>query len=116
MSIKKAFVYTEIQISNPFDQLPWREINSILKNQPGLVRKTWLSGFQNNSVGGFYEFDGIENARNFALNYFPEECKQIGATATIRIFNGDITEEASRDLKSPHYSAFSSTKDPACDK
>lgn len=104
MSIKKAFVYTEVQLSVPFDKAPWRELNPILKAQPGLVRKTWLSGFQNNSVGGFYEFDGIENAKNFALNYFPEECKQLGATATIRVFDGDVTEEASRYLKSPYYS------------
>jgi hypothetical protein len=100
---KKVFVYTEVQLSVPFEQAPWRELNPILKEQKGLIRKTWLSGYQNNSVGGIYEFDGIENAKEFAHNYFPSEAKKLGATFTIRIFDGDVTEEASRYLNSPHY-------------
>ena len=40
----KAFVYTEIQASVPFPQAPWKEINKALKQQPGILNKTWLSG------------------------------------------------------------------------
>jgi putative monooxygenase ydhR len=50
-------------------QLPWRELNPVLKAQPGLVNKTWLSGDKNNSVGGFYEFDSLENARQLSINH-----------------------------------------------
>jgi hypothetical protein len=103
MKTHKAFVYTEVQISVPFDQAPWRDLNPVLKSQPGLVNKTWLSGDRNNSVGGFYEFDSLEDARRFAYDYFPEEARRIGAAFTTRVFDGAITEEASRFLHSPHY-------------
>ncbi len=99
----KAFVYTEVQLSVPFDQAPWREMNPILKQQPGLINKTWLSGYQNNSVGGIYEFDSIENANKFAQDYFPTEAKQVGAAFTARVFDGSVTEEASRQMNSVHY-------------
>jgi hypothetical protein len=99
----KAFVYTEVQISVPFDQAPWRELNPVLKVQPGLINKTWLSGDKNNSLGGFYEFDSIENARRFAHDYFPEEARKIGAAFTTRVFDGNVVEKASRELSSPHY-------------
>ena len=32
---QKAFVYTEVQISIPFEQVPWRELDPLLKQQPG---------------------------------------------------------------------------------
>jgi hypothetical protein len=101
--MSKFFVYTEVQLSVPFDQAPWRELNPILKAQPGFQNKTWLSGVQNNSIGGLYEFDSLENAQAFAQDYFPTEAKKIGAAFTTRIFDGNITEEASRFLNSPYY-------------
>jgi len=96
----KAFVYTEVQLSVPFDSAPWRELNPVLQQQPGLVNKTWLSGYQNGSVGGFYEFDSLENANAFAQDYFPQEAKKIGAAFTTRVFDGAVTEEASRQMHS----------------
>ena len=101
--MKKAFVYTEVQLSVPFDEAPWRELNPVLKTQPGFVNKTWLSGVQNNSVGGFYEFDSVENAQRFANDYFPSECRRLGAAFTTRVFDGAVTEEASRQLGSPFH-------------
>ena len=101
--MSKAFVYTEVQISVPFAQAPWRELNPVLKKQPGLVNKTWLSGVGNNSVGGIYEFDSIENAQRFAQDYFPTEARKIGAAFTTRVFDGAVTEEASREMRSVHY-------------
>jgi hypothetical protein len=101
--MSKFFVYTEVQLSVPFDQVPWRDLNPVLKAQKGFQNKTWLSGVQNNSVGGFYEFDSLENAQAFAHDYFPTEAKKIGAAFTTRIFDGNVTEEASRFLNSPHY-------------
>lgn len=99
----KAFVYTEVQISVPFDAAPWRELNPVLRSQPGFVAKTWLSGATNGSVGGFYEFDSLENAQRFAQEYFPAEARKIGAAFTTRVFDGSVTEAASRELNSPHY-------------
>ena len=101
--MSKIFVCTEVQLSVPFDQAPWHEFTSALKAQPGFQSKTWLSGVQNNSIGGFYEFDSLENAQAFVYDYFPTEAKRLGAAFTTRIFDGNVTEEASRLLNSPYY-------------
>jgi hypothetical protein len=99
----KAFVYTELQMSVPFADAPWREINSQLLKQPGFRNKTWLTGVKNNSLGGFYEFDSIENAKKFVTGYFPAEARNFGVAQATRVFDGDIVEEASRFLNSMHF-------------
>ncbi|WP_205728639.1 hypothetical protein [Flavobacterium sp. J27] len=101
--IKKVFVYTELQFSIPFDQVPWKEINANLLTIDGLIRKTWLSGVGSNSVGGFYEFENLDKAQHFAWHIFPSEAKNFGVSFMTKIFNGDITTEASIEMKSPHY-------------
>ncbi|MCG8593070.1 MAG: YdhR family protein [Kiloniellales bacterium] len=98
-----AFVYTEVWVSVPFAQAPWREINPVLKQQPGLLSKTWLSGWPTNTLGGIYAFDTAENARAFALDYFPSETDKLRAAYTARLFDAAVVEEASRDLASPFY-------------
>ena len=99
----KAFVYTELQISVPFADAPWREINPVLLQQPGFRNKTWLAGVANHSLGGLYEFDSIENAKRFVTGYFPAEAKRHGVAQTTRVFDGDIVEEASQFLNSLHF-------------
>lgn len=99
----KAFVYTELQISVPFEDAPWREINPVLLRQPGFRNKTWLAGAKNNSLGGLYEFDSIENAKKFVTGYFPAEARKHGVAQTTRVFDGDAVEEASRFLNSMHF-------------
>lgn len=99
----KTFVYTELQISVPFADAPWREINSAIQAQPGFLNKTWLSGVANHSVGGFYEFDSIENAKRFVTGYFPAEARKFGVAQTTRVFDGSVVEEASRYLNSLHF-------------
>lgn len=101
--MSKAFVYTELQISVPFAQAPWREINPAILRQPGFRNKTWLSGVANNSLGGFYEFDSLESARAFVTGYFPGEARKLGVAQTTRIFDGAPVEEASRFLNSLHF-------------
>lgn len=99
----KAFVYTELQTSLPFGQVPWRELNPGIAAQPGFRNKTWLSGLAVQSVGGFYEFDSIENAKTFVTGYFPDEARKFGVAQTTRVFDGDGVEEASRYLNSVHF-------------
>ncbi len=99
----KAFIYTELQISLPFDQAPWRDLNPVILKQPGFQNKTWLSGVRNGSIGGFYEFDSIENAKKFVAEYFPGEARKFGVAQTTRVFDGDVVEEASRYLDSVHF-------------
>ena len=49
----KAFVYTEIAISVPFDQAPWKEVSDTIRQQPGFLNKTWLSGHSTIHWAGF---------------------------------------------------------------
>ena len=65
MSASKVFIYAEYQVSIPFNQIDWKSINIEMKKFPGLKSKTWLSGINTNTVGGFYEFDSVENAQNY---------------------------------------------------
>jgi len=98
-----AFLYTEVQLSLPFEQVPWRAMNPVLKAQPGLLAKTWLSGVHTRTPGGIYAFDSIQNARRFATAYFPTEAAGLGAAFTTRLFDAAPVAEASRDLASPFF-------------
>lgn len=79
-------------------------MNPTLKQQPGLLAKTWLSGIHTGTPGGFYAFDTIENASSFAINYFPTEAAGLGAAFYTRVFDAAVVEEASRAMNSPFYS------------
>lgn len=103
--MSKAFIYTELQIAIPFDQAPWRELNPVILQQPGFLNKTWLAGVGNQSVGGFYEFDSIENAKRFVTGYFPGEARKFGVAQTTRVFDASVVAEASRYLNSVHFGA-----------
>lgn len=103
--MSRAFVYTELQTSLPFDAVPWRTRNPVILSQPGFRNKTWLSGIRTGSVGGFYEFDSIETAKAFVTGHFPGEARKSGVAQTTRVFDGDVVEEASRALASVHFGA-----------
>lgn len=100
-----AFVYTELQISVPFADAPWQRISDAIRQQQGFVSKTWLSGVGNNSVGGLYSFDSIENAQAFVTGYFPNEAQSLGVAQTTRIFDAALVADASLDMASPHFGA-----------
>lgn len=101
----KAFVYTEVQISVPFEDAPWQQINDAIRQQPGFLNKTWLSGVKTNSLGGIYAFDSVENAQKFVTGYFPQEAGGFGAAHNTRVFDAGLTRDASLGLDSPHYGA-----------
>lgn len=102
--MSKVFLYGELQISvTPFTKEVWGPVNESLRGVTGLVRKTWTIGIGTNTVGGFYEFDSVENARTFAEGLYAQQAALMGASLTVRIFDGDLGEEASRAMNSPHY-------------
>jgi hypothetical protein len=99
----KAFVYTELQLSAPFEAIPWQKVNESIKQQAGFINKSWLSGVGNNSVGGFYAFDSIENAQKYVTDYFPVEAKALGVAQTTRVFDAAAGADASRAINSVYF-------------
>jgi hypothetical protein len=103
MSTAKVFLYAEIQVAIPFGDIDWRSINTAMLKEPGLKSKTWLSGINTNTIGGFYEFDSLENAKAYATGYLAAAAKQIGGSLSVKLFNGDVTADANRGMSSPFY-------------
>ena len=99
----KAYVYVEAQVTVPFEDYPWNKDNPDIKEQPGFICKTWLSGLDNNSIGGFYAFDSIENAKKYVTGFMFEKAKKLNIGITTRVFSSERVEEASREMNSPFY-------------
>ena len=98
-----AFLYTEMQISVPFEKAPWRDRNPVLKTVSGLIAKTWLSGIQTNTLGGIDAFDTVEQATEFAVEQLPKTAAALNAAFIARVFDTAGTEDASREMRSPFF-------------
>jgi len=103
--MSKLFLYAEYQVSIPFTEINWEPINVDMKKFPGLKSKTWLSGLNTHSVGGFYEFDSVENAQNYIDNLLIPFAKQVNGNLSVKLFDGDVTKEASLGMDSPFYNS-----------
>jgi hypothetical protein len=101
----RVFLYAEFQVSAPFTEAVWGEANPAMHTVPGLRSKTWLSGINTHSVGGFYEFDSVANARAYAEGMLAGFAKAAGASLTVKLFDGDVVAEASRGMASPFFPA-----------
>ena len=101
----KVFLYAEYQVSIPFDQIDWRPINVDMKQFSGLKSKTWLSGINNQTVGGFYEFDSVANAHNYIDGLLLPFAEKVNSNFSLKLFDGEITREANIGMNSPYYSA-----------
>jgi hypothetical protein len=112
-AMSKIFLYAEIQVSIPFSNIDWKNINVAMKKNSGLRSKTWLSGVNNNTIGGFYEFDSLENAKAYAVGYLAQAAQQIGGSLTVRLYDGDATADASRGMSSPFYETAAPAKEKA---
>lgn len=99
----KAFVYVEAQVSVPFGEYDWKHDNEGIKKQAGFISKTWLSGTDNDSIGGFYAFDSIENAKKYVTGFMAEKAKLLNIGITTRVFSADRVEEASGKMSSPFF-------------
>jgi hypothetical protein len=98
-----AFVFTEVRTNVASEESAWRETNPELKAQPGLLGKTWLNSHDGKSLGGFYAFDTVENAREFAVNVFPGQASQRSAGFSSRVFDANKLSEASQLSNSPFF-------------
>ena len=99
----RVFLYAEFQASAPFTEAVWGAANPAMQTVPGLRSKTWLSGINTRSVGGFYEFDSVANARAYAEGMLAGFAKAADASLTVKLFDGDVVAEASRGMSSPFY-------------
>ncbi len=100
-----AFVYTEVQVSVPFAEFPWRQRNPVIRQSTGFLAKTWLSGVKSRSVGGIYAFDTVEHAKRFAIDAFASNAGKSGVAFYTRVFDAAVTEAANRESRSPFYVA-----------
>ena len=74
-----------------------------MRTVPGLRSKTWLSGINTHSVGGFYEFDSVQHARDYAEGMLADFAKGADASLTVKLFDGNVVAEASEDMRSPYF-------------
>jgi hypothetical protein len=63
---KRVFLYVEFEAQAAVGETAWRAANAPMNTVSGLRNRTLLSGFDVDMVGGFYEFDTVENARAYA--------------------------------------------------
>jgi hypothetical protein len=101
--MSKVFLYAEIQVAIPFTKIDWPTINVEMKREKGLKSKTWLAGVNAQTVGGFYEFDSVENAKAYATGYLAAAAEMLGGTLSVKLFDGDVVEEANCGMNSPYY-------------
>lgn len=101
----RIFLYAEFQASIPFNAFDWQQTNQTMLSIPGLKSKTWLSGINTLSVGGFYEFDSVNNARAYAEGVLASFAKAANASLSVKLFDGDIVAEASKEMNSPYFPA-----------
>ncbi|WP_020683995.1 YdhR family protein [Marinobacterium rhizophilum] len=101
----RVFLYAEFQISASFTEDLWQDVNTAMHTVLGLRNKTWLSGINSHSVGGFYEFDSIQNARAYAEGMLSDLAKTVNASLSVKLFDGDVVAEASRGMNSPYFAA-----------
>lgn len=99
----RVFLYAEFQVSVPFSDSVWRVANPAMHSVPGLRSKTWLSGINTHSIGGFYEFDSVQNARVYAEGMLTDFAKAADASLTVKLFDGDVVAEASKGMASPYF-------------
>lgn len=99
----KIFLYAEYQVSIPFTEIDWASINPQMQTFAGLKSKTWLSGINTHSVGGFYEFDSKENAQAYIDGLLEPFASQINGNLSVKLFDGDVVAEANKGMGSPFY-------------
>jgi len=100
---RNAFVYTELQASVPFNDVPWDKLNDAIAEESGFIDKTWFSGLNTHSVGGLYSFASVEDALHYCTEFFPALARDFGVAQTTRVFDTSLTAQASAEMDSPHF-------------
>ena len=104
MKPEKIFLYAEYQVAIPFEEVDWEPINTEMQKFDGLVSKTWLSGINNHTLGGFYEFTSEELAQKYIDELLIPFTKKVNGNLSVKLFNGDVVSDASKGMGSPFFS------------
>lgn len=99
----RVFLYAEYQMSVPFTDLDWPRINASMQRFSGLRSKTWLSGMNTNTVGGFYEFDSLARAQAYIDEVLQPYAAKVQGCLSVKLFDGEVVAEASQGMNSPFY-------------
>ena len=66
------------------------ESSGMYKDTPGLIRKNYLSDIKNNTAGGVYCFDTLENAKNWFDDKRIDWLAQRYSKPEIKFYNNPI--------------------------
>ena len=97
----RVYIYAEYPVSIPFKELDWKSENEVMRKHKGLISKTYLAG-DNDTVGGFYEFEDRETAEEYIQNYLQPLEDKWNVKGTFRIFCKEKTKDASKAMDSPY--------------
>ena len=99
-----VYLHVEFPTFIPMDELDWKQINVEMRKYQGLISKTWLSGINNDTVGGFYEFETKENAENYVENYLKKITEEtLNVKGKYTIYSKDATKKQSIEMNSPYF-------------
>jgi hypothetical protein len=76
-----------------------------MKDFPSLLSKTWRSGINTYSVGGFYASDTLANAQNYIDGLLLPFATKVKGNLSARLFDADATREASIGISTPFFAA-----------
>ncbi len=100
----RVFLYAEFEVSLSSDEVvSWRKANPAMHTVAGLRNRTLLSGIEQSSLGGLYEFDPINDARAYANGALGDFARSVGGRVTLRFLSADVIAEASADTAFPYF-------------
>ena len=103
MASNAVFLYVELGQAKFFKDVDWKEINHGMKQYDGLLSKTYLQGLDDQSLGGFYHFDCRMNAEKYIAGFLKPLAKRSNITLTCKLFETNLTREASKEMNSPFF-------------
>ena len=77
-------------ITEPILKEKFMESSGMYKDTPGLIRKNYLSDIKNNTAGGVYCFDTLENAKNWFDDKRIDWLAQRYSKPEIKFYNNPI--------------------------
>jgi len=68
-----------------------------------IFKKARPDTIDSKTVGGFYEFDSVENAQKYIDGLLIPFAKQVNGNLSVKLFDGEVTRDANIGMLSPFY-------------